>query len=119
MNITGSATLFPVSNLDVSLQYYRDVLGFAEYFSFGQYAGVKRDACYLHLSQQGNPNTGEPGTGGVYIYCDEVDNYYQEITARGAATDAPPKDYSYGMRDFLTRDPDGNMLTFGAEVKAE
>lgn len=114
MKITGAATVFSVSDLDAALRYYVDILGFEEDFRFGQYAGIQRDACRLHLSAFGNPNAGPPGSGAVYIFCDEVDNYYAQITAKGAVTDVPPQDYAYGLRDFIARDLDGNRLTFGA-----
>jgi uncharacterized glyoxalase superfamily protein PhnB len=68
------------------------------------------------LSQQGNPNKGEPGSGSIYIFCDEVDGYFAEITSRGARVEGEPRDYEYGMRDFVTRDPDGNQLSFGAPI---
>ncbi len=106
--------MFPVSDIEASLRYFIDVLGFSEDFRFGEYAGIKRDACCLHLSAHGNPNTGTPGSGSVYIFCNEVDDYFAEITERGAKTDSEPKDYEYGMRDFITRDPDGNQVSFGA-----
>ncbi len=119
MTINSAASVFPVSDLNASLRYYIDVLGFVEDFRFGQYAGIKRDNCCLHLSAHGNPNTGKPGTGAVYFFCDEVDEYYAQITQRGATTDAKPNDYDYGMRDFIARDPDGNQLSFGAAVKGD
>lgn len=119
MNITRFAAVLFVSDLDASLKFFVDVLGFCEEFRFGQYAGVQRDECRLHLSQQENPNAGLPGTSAVYIFCDEVDRYFAQITARGAKVDAEPKDYPYGLRDFIARDPDGNQLTFGAPCKEE
>lgn len=114
MKLNGAAAIFPVSDLDASLRYFIDVLGFSEDFRFGQYAGIKLDDCCLHLSAHSNPNTGAPGTGAVYIFCDEIDGYYAQIAERGAVTDGEPKDYDYGMRDFIARDPDGNQLSFGA-----
>jgi len=39
---------------------------------------------------------------------------YREVIERGAACDGPPAKREYGMRDFVVRDPDGNVLTFGA-----
>ena len=114
MKINSAATMFPVSDLDAALGYYTVVLGFEQEFRFGQYAGIKRNDCRIHLSEQGNPNTGRPGTGAVYLFCDEVDGYYAEITERGAKTESPPKDYPYGLRDFVAHDPDGNQLSFGA-----
>lgn len=117
MKINGAAAVFPVSDLDASLRYFIDVLGFSQDFRFGPYAGIKRDDCCLHLSAPGNPNAGVPGTGAVYVFCDEVDGFFSQITERGAATDGAPKDYDYGMRDFIARDPDGNQLSFGAPAE--
>jgi len=114
MKINSAATVFTVSNLDASLRYYVDMLGFREDFRFGQYAGIAREECRIHLSQQGNPNASQPGSGAVYIFCDEVDGYFAEITARGAQAVEAPKDYEYGMRDFFMRDPDGNQVSFGS-----
>jgi catechol 2,3-dioxygenase-like lactoylglutathione lyase family enzyme len=117
MKITNSATVLPVRDLDASLRYFRDVLGFREEFRFGEYAGIAQGECCIHLSQQGNPNTAEPGSGAIYIFCDEVDSYFAEIVGRGANVAEPPRDYEYGMRDFVVRDPDGNRLSFGAPTK--
>lgn len=118
MKINSSASVIPVSDLDAALRHYIEVLGFREEFRFGQYAGIKRDECHIHLSQQGNPNTSEPGTGAVYIFCDEVDSYFAEIVNRGANVAEQPRDYDYGMRDFVVRDRDGNRLSFGAPSNA-
>jgi catechol 2,3-dioxygenase-like lactoylglutathione lyase family enzyme len=118
MKINSSATVLPVSNLAASLRYFVDVLGFREAFRFGQYAGIERDECQIHLSQRGNPNTSEPGTAAVYIFCDEVDTYHAEIVRRGANVVEPPKNYDYGMRDFVVRDLDGNRVSFGAPVSS-
>ena len=119
MKITGAATMFPVSNLEVSLRFFKDVLGFSEDFRFGQYAGIKRDDCCIHLSAHGNPNTGTPGSACIYIFCDEVDDFYASLKRLDCRTDSPPKDYAYGMRDFIARDPDGNQITFGAPTAGE
>lgn len=54
--------------------------------------------------------------GSIYIFCDDVDAYYKETTGKGAVTQAPPKDYEYGMRDFTMEDPDGNLLGFGQQT---
>jgi uncharacterized glyoxalase superfamily protein PhnB len=112
-----SATCFTVLDVTASLAYYTKVLGFTEKFRFGNYAGIQMGEVQIHLSQVGNPNSKPRGSGSVYIFCDEVDAYYAEITAKGAKTQNPPKNYEYGMRDFVVEDPDGNFLGFGTEVK--
>jgi catechol 2,3-dioxygenase-like lactoylglutathione lyase family enzyme len=114
VKITGSAVVMPVGDVDASLKFYVEVLGFHEEFRFGNYAGVERDGCMIHLSMKDNPNTSEPGTGTVYIFCDEVDGFFAEVTGKGAKVKGEPEDYPYAMRDFVLLDPDGNRLTFGA-----
>jgi catechol 2,3-dioxygenase-like lactoylglutathione lyase family enzyme len=115
MKVHCSATTFTVNQLEDSLRFYLEVLGFEEDFRFGSYAGLKLGPVLLHLSQAGNPNSKPPGSGSVYIFCDEVDAYHAEIVAKGAAPQHPPKDYEYGMRDFVVADPDGNLIAFGME----
>jgi hypothetical protein len=39
------------------------------------------------------------------------------VVAKGAKTQAPPKDYDYGMRDFVIEDPDANLIGIGQETK--
>lgn len=117
MNTKGSATTFHVADVDASLAYYTGVLGFSERFRFGDYAGVEHGEVQIHLSGPKSTNKRGVGQGSIYIFCDDVDDYYAEITARGATPQAPPKDYEYGMRDFAVEDPDGNLLGFGQEVK--
>ncbi len=117
MKITGAATILPVSDIAAAVRFYTDVLGFSEEFRLANYAGVERDSCLIHLSLQSNPNTSAAGTGTIYIFCDGVDDFYREMVGRGARVDGEPKDPSYGMRDFVVKDLDGNLLSLGAPVK--
>jgi len=118
MKTHGSATTFHVADLEKSLAFYTLVLGFAERFRFGDYAGVEHGEVQIHLSGPKSMNKRAVGQGGIYIFCDDVDAYYAEITGRGATAQAPPRDYEYGMRDFAVEDPDGNLVGFGQETKA-
>ncbi|MGC4014390.1 MAG: VOC family protein [Luteolibacter sp.] len=115
MKTHGSATTFHVSNVETALRFYTEVLGFTERFRFGDYAGVEHGSVQIHLSGPAATNKRQTGQGGLYIFCDDVDGYHAEITARGARAQAPPRDYEYGMRDFVIEDPDGNLVTFGRE----
>ena len=117
MKTLCSARVFTVSNLDKSLDFYKQVLGFSEDFRFGNYAGVKYGEILIHLSQTENPNSKPAGNGVIYIFCDEVDEYYNQILAKGARLQKPPQNYEYGMRDFIAEDLDGNFIGFGTECK--
>lgn len=116
MKPRGSATTFHVSSIAASLSYYTGVLGFAERFRFGDYAGVEYGEVQIHLSGPKAMNKRQVGQGCLYIFCDDCDAYYREITAKGATTQAPPQDYDYGMRDLVIEDPDGNLIGVGHET---
>lgn len=117
MKTFGSATTFHVANVEASMRHYTEVLGFSEKFRFGDYAGVQYGDVQIHLSGPQSTNKRQVGQGGIYIFCDDVDAYYAEISSKGARTQAPPKDYEYGMRDFVIEDPDGNLIGIGQETK--
>jgi len=113
--LTGAATVFVVRDIVASIHHYRYALGFDVTFEYGKpvfYAGLCRDEVELHLIAAGR--TSRPaGKGAIAIFVEDVDQLYGEIRARGASAPKPPRDYSYGMRDFNVVDPDGNQLTFG------
>lgn len=117
MKVHGSATTFQVSDVDASLKYYTGVLGFTERFRFGDYAGVEYGDFQIHLSGPSATNKRQIGQGSLYIFCDDCNAYHEEVTARGARVQAPPKDYEYGMRDFVIEDPDGNLIAVGQEIR--
>ena len=119
MKTCGSATTFQVSSVAASLRYYVEMLGFAERFQFGDYAGVEHGEVQIHLSGPQAGNKRQVGQGGIYIFCDDVDGYYAELESRGCVAQCAPQDYAYGMRDFVVEDPDGNLVGFGQEIKAE
>ncbi|MBW8881363.1 MAG: VOC family protein [Asticcacaulis sp.] len=116
MQINRVAPVFHVANLEASVAFYCEVLGFAEDFRFGTYLGLTLDQFSLHLSQsdgQGRPN----GAGTVYVFCEGIDAFFDARIA-GKVVDViqPPCDAPYGMRDFIIRDLDGNQLSFGQET---
>jgi catechol 2,3-dioxygenase-like lactoylglutathione lyase family enzyme len=115
MKVSGSATVFQVSNLEAALNFYCDVLGFEEDFRFGPYAGVHLGEFCLHLCAH---TTWSRPIGGAMagVFADEVDVYCAEIQQRGARIKGEPADQEYGMREFVVSDPDGNLLTFGCPL---
>jgi catechol 2,3-dioxygenase-like lactoylglutathione lyase family enzyme len=118
--LAGGATVFTVRDIDASVAYYRDILGFDVTFQYGEplfYACLCRDEFSLHLRAAREPNW-VPGNGAVCVFVDQVDALHSEFAARGARVVKPPQDYAYGMRDFDITDLDGNHLTFGMESKS-
>jgi len=85
--------------------------------------GVRLATIDLHLTEESQPNRHdqEQHTGGAvaYVFCDAVDEYYNEIKKRGAFVMFEPRDWPYGMRDFRVRDVDGNYLSFGCALQED
>jgi catechol 2,3-dioxygenase-like lactoylglutathione lyase family enzyme len=113
--MVGAATVFVVSDITRSIEHYRDALGFAVTFQYGNptfYACLCRDEVALHLLAAHRTHR-LPGNGGICVFVRDVDAVYGELAARGAKVVKPPANYDYGMRDFDVVDLDANQLTFG------
>lgn len=118
MKISAAATVFQVSNLEASIAFYKDILGFQEDFRFGPYAGVSSGECCFHLCAHHHWKR-PVGGGAATIFAEEVDTFCQTIQTRGAVILGGPADQEYGLRDFVTHDPDGNILTFSCPLREE
>ncbi|MEU9448568.1 VOC family protein [Streptomyces sp. NPDC048277] len=53
------------------------------------------------------------GPTGVYIVVDDVDAHHQRAVDHGAEILMPPTDQDYGSRDYMARDVEGNVWSFG------
>lgn len=118
--IEGGATIFVVRDLPRSIEYFRDVLGFHVEFTYGNppaYAGVERGGLLIHLQSADHTKRRQPGQAAVYAFADNVDTLFEELKTNGAKILQPPKDYPYGMRDFIIADLDENQLSFGMQSK--
>lgn len=56
----------------------------------------------------------QPKGAGTYLYVSvaDVDEYYKELTQKGYKPSGEPKDWPWGNREFVLRDPDGYKLVF-------
>ena len=55
----------------------------------------------------------DTGPAVVYIAADEVDRRHERAVAAGAEILMAPTDQDYGSRDFVAKDPEGNVWCFG------
>ncbi|MFF4625918.1 VOC family protein [Streptomyces griseorubiginosus] len=55
----------------------------------------------------------EAGTTGVYVVVDDVDAHHRRAVEHGAEILMPPTDQDYGSRDYMARDLEGNIWSFG------
>lgn len=48
----------------------------------------------------------------LYLKVDDVDATYQELVDKGLQPSSQPRDWPWGNREFVIRDPDGYKLVF-------
>ncbi|WP_309052807.1 VOC family protein [Streptomyces sp.] len=53
------------------------------------------------------------GPVGVFVHVDDVDEHHARAVAHGVEIVMPPRDQDYGSRDYIARDAEGNIWSFG------
>ncbi|MEU9161049.1 VOC family protein [Streptomyces sp. NPDC048424] len=53
------------------------------------------------------------GPSGVYVVVDDVDAHHRRAAEHGVEIVMEPKDQDYGSRDYMARDAEGNIWSFG------
>lgn len=107
-----SAVTFQVTNMQVSVRFYRDVLGMeliygGEHSYFSSLRSGEAASAILNLEQ------GHPGErwGRLILYVPDVDAFWTHLKERGFDP-ARPQDAAWGERYFHMPDPDGHELSF-------
>lgn len=109
-----------VIDLQRSAEYYRDVLGFEVLrISDPGWCFFVRDECFIMAGEC--PDALSPYDLGdhsffAYIEVDEIDQFYESLTTKGAETAKPIRDEPWGMREFGIRTIDGHRIMFGCRV---
>ena len=116
-----SRGVLAVRDLPVSTQFYTEVLGFQrDQVQAPGWSFVSKDAFKLMLGECADEVAAtEVGNHAWFarIMVDGLDEYYKEISARGANVISQPADRAYGLREFVIRTPDGHRLMFAEQLK--
>jgi catechol 2,3-dioxygenase-like lactoylglutathione lyase family enzyme len=114
MGMRALTPMLQTSDLERTISWYRDVLGFR---------CVRRAEGWCRLEQGGvalmfmtNDHLGAPhATATQYIYVDDALALWETLKGRISA-EWGPETMPYGMREFAIRDPDGYLLSFGEPI---
>ena len=62
---------------------------------------------------------GEPKGTGIYIniMVENINEYYKKISEEGIKSSTEPRDWPWGTREFVIRDPDRYKLVFYEKIK--
>jgi catechol 2,3-dioxygenase-like lactoylglutathione lyase family enzyme len=103
-----------VADVEASVKYYVEVLGFKLNWQVPGFASVGRGRCGIMLceNEQGNPGTW------VWIGVGDADLLYQEYLASGAKIRHPPNNFPWAY-ELQVYDPDGNVLRLGSDQKKD
>jgi predicted enzyme related to lactoylglutathione lyase len=118
--ITDSRCVLAVQDLAASTRYYTEVLGFQlEPIQGGGWSFLSRDSFKVMLGECPDERpASELGNHSwfVYLYLNDIDRYYEEVTARGALVTSKPENKPWGLREFGMRTPDGHRITCGEPI---
>jgi catechol 2,3-dioxygenase-like lactoylglutathione lyase family enzyme len=106
--------ILPVADIEASIRYYVDVLGFKLNWHVPGFAEVSRGRCGIMLCEG---EQGHPGTW-VWIGVGDADLLYEEYLAKGAKIRHPPNNYSWAY-ELQVFDFDGNVLRLGSDTKSD
>lgn len=112
-----SAVTFQVTNMQVSVRFYRDVLGMELIYS-----GEDSHFCSLRASEAEsailNLEKGQPVKhwGRLILYVTDVDAFWTHLKENGFAPEKP-RDGVWGERYFHMPDPDGHELSFARPLR--
>jgi catechol 2,3-dioxygenase-like lactoylglutathione lyase family enzyme len=122
-DIKEISPFFIVSNVDQTLAFYRDKLGFEVRFQQPDrdpsFAIIGRDGAQLFVKSETNispiPNSKRHPSlrWDAFVYAQNPDALAAEFADQGATFSASLKDTHDGLRGFEITDPDNHVLFFG------
>ncbi len=106
----GVNPVLRVKDVDASVQYYVQKLGFQKNWGTGGFACVSRGKCSLFLCE------GDQGHFGAWVWIgvDDVQVVLEECKRTGAIVRHEPTNYPWAL-EMQVEDLDGNVLRVGSE----
>jgi len=102
----------PVRDLQVSLDFYRD-LGFDVVRENTGFAVLAWEGHQLFLVHKADHEPPAVRHANVRVMVPDVDRHWETAQAKGLPVVTPIDDRDYGLRDFTLADPDGFGIRFG------
>ena len=110
-----------VSDLDSSMEFYTEKLGFDVDFRYENfYSGIIKEGCSIHL-KLGNPvreerqNKRDNEDLDIVFSVQGIEDLYEEYSTRSVEFTQPLRAMAYG-KEFYVVDPDGYILGFLEEA---
>ena len=124
LSLSDASPSLTVNDLEKSLAWYRDVLGFGVEETWkddaGKVNGVSLragDVAFMIGQDDWKKGRDRKKGEGFRMFCmtkKNVDDLAKRIEAKGGRLDQGPTDQPWGVRDFSLTDPDGFKITIAA-----
>jgi catechol 2,3-dioxygenase-like lactoylglutathione lyase family enzyme len=126
--ITAAEPQLFVADIDASCAFFTTKLGFATVFTYGEppfYGQVKRDAARINLRCVEQPVVDAVmrdreqllAASLVVARADDIKQLFLEFQAGGVTFVQALKREPWGAKDFIVKDPDGNLLLFAGPAE--
>ena len=121
--IEDAVAIVPVRDIEATVDFYADVLGFERRFIADDksFAIVIHGEAAIHFVACDDDDAlrATANNISIYLWVRSLDALYEKLQPSLAALPQgrvrPPFDQPYGMREFHIKDPDGCLLLFGEE----
>lgn len=126
LTLSNASPSFTVNDLEKSLGWYRDVLGFGVEETWkddGKVVGVSLragDVAFMIGQDDWKKGRDRKKGEGFRLFCKtkgSVDDLAKRIEAKGGRLDHGPTDEPWGVRDISLTDPDGFKITIAADKR--
>ena len=111
-SLKAMSVQFTVSDLERSIAFYTQKLGFAIDFRYEDfYAGLTKDGCSIHLkSSDSKPPVSNNGDDlDILFSVAGIDDIFQALLEKDVKIHTPLRDMPYG-KEFYIEDPDGHIM---------
>jgi catechol 2,3-dioxygenase-like lactoylglutathione lyase family enzyme len=113
-----------VADVARSATFYTEKLGFSISYLYGEppfYGSVARDGVGINLRHVDAPVLDREASEreillGAYVVVEGVDALFREFQGRGVTFAQTLKLQPYGMKEFVLRDIDGNLIAFASDA---
>ncbi len=110
-----------VQDLQASISFYRDVLGFlVKEIGDEGWRIFEKDGCQImagHCPDSIPARDLGDHSYFAYFVVDNIDDYYKEVVSNGAELIKQLKNEPWGMREFGVRTNDGHRIMVGQELE--
>lgn len=119
-DLFGIGPVFPVEDIQASVDFYHNKLGFDIDFVMGEpptHGSVTRCKVGIQFTKVTQPYNAKEYPGWMYFFVSNINMLFKEYKNKQISITRDLKDHGHGMREFEIEDPNGFRLRFGQYLK--